>query len=141
MPPLRSSMRGKKSGACQRASHDARGPRPFPGAPDEARATPSPISGSRPISLGCAWCALCLGTHQPKLSPMSAFATMRPSKRLRRRAPKTWLCPASWPMKPSWVNIIPTNGATARAVHELPTMTNRAHPAKKAKIVRVIFTR
>ena len=44
-------------------------------------------------------------------------------------------------MKPSWVNIIPTTGATARAAHELPTMTNRAHPAKKAKIVRVIFTR
>ena len=38
------------------------------------------------------------------------------------------------------MNIIPTNGATARVVHELPTMTNSAHPAKKAKIVRVIFT-
>ena len=72
---------------------------------------------------------------------MSAFPTMRPSKRLRRRVPKTWLCPASWPMKPSWVNIIPTNGATARVAHELPTMTNRTHAAKKAKIVKVIFTR
>ena len=61
-------MSGKKSGACPRVSHDARWPRQFPGAPDEARTTPSPISGSRPISLGCAWCALCLGTHQPKLS-------------------------------------------------------------------------
>jgi hypothetical protein len=27
------------------------------------------------------------------------------------------------------VDIIPTNEATARAVHELPTMTKRAHPA------------
>jgi hypothetical protein len=44
-------------------------------------------------------------------------------------------------MKPSWVNIIPTNGAMARVIHELPTTTNSAHPAKNAKIVRVIFTR
>jgi hypothetical protein len=44
-------------------------------------------------------------------------------------------------MKPSWVNIMPSSGATARAAHELPTITNRAHPAKKAAIVRVIFTR
>ena len=43
-------------------------------------------------------------------------------------------------MKPSWVNVIPTNGATARAAHELPATANRAHPAKKAKTVRVIFT-
>jgi hypothetical protein len=43
-------------------------------------------------------------------------------------------------MKPSWVNIIPASGATARAAHESPAMTNRAHPAKKAEIVRVIFT-
>ena len=56
------------------------------------------------------------------------------------RVPKTWLCPASWPMKASWVNIIPTSGATARAAHESPAMTNSAHPAKKAEIVRVIFT-
>ena len=61
---------------------------------------------------------------------MSAFPTMRPSRRLRRRVQKTWLCPASWPMKPSWVNVIPTSGATARAAHELPAMTSRAHPAK-----------
>jgi hypothetical protein len=39
------------------------------------------------------------------------------------------------------VNIIPTNGATARVAHELPTMTNRTQAAKKAKIVKVIFTR
>jgi len=44
-------------------------------------------------------------------------------------------------MKPSWVNIIPSNAATARVAHEFPALTNRAHPAKKAKIVRVIFTR
>ena len=30
-------------------------PRSFPGASDGARAIPSPISGSRPISFGCAW--------------------------------------------------------------------------------------
>jgi len=35
----------------------------------------------------------------------------------------------------------PVNAATARVVHELPTITNRAHPARKAKIVRVIFDR
>jgi hypothetical protein len=46
---------GKKSGACQRASHDASRPCPPPGASDEGRADPPPISGSRPTSLGCAW--------------------------------------------------------------------------------------
>jgi hypothetical protein len=44
-------------------------------------------------------------------------------------------------MKPSWVKMIPANAATARVAHELPTMTTRAHPAEKATIVRVIFTR
>jgi hypothetical protein len=29
----------------------------------------------------------------------------------------------------------------ARAVHDLPTTTNRAHPAKKATTVRLIFAR
>jgi len=44
-------------------------------------------------------------------------------------------------MKPSWVNVTPASGATARVIHELPAATNAAHPARKARIVRVIFTR
>jgi hypothetical protein len=44
-------------------------------------------------------------------------------------------------MKPSWVKMIPANAATARVVQELPTITNRTHPARKATIVRVIFNR
>jgi hypothetical protein len=44
-------------------------------------------------------------------------------------------------MKPSWVQMIPDNAATARVVHELPAITTRTHPARKAKIVRVTFNR
>jgi hypothetical protein len=81
-----------------------------------------------------------LETHQPKLNPINAFPTASPSKQLARRDRKTCWCPASWPTKPSWVNITPRNAATPSVAHELPTTSNAAHPAANAAMVRTIFT-
>ena len=97
------------------------------------------MSGSRPISLGWAWCALCFGTHQPKLIPINTFPTAKPRSRLARRERNTSWWPASCPTKPSWVNISPRNAAMASANHEFPSRINPANPAPNAPTVRGIL--
>ena len=99
------------------------------------------MSGSRSIWLGWAWWALCLATHHPKLNPIKALPTTNPSQRLARRDPNTCRWPASWPTKPSWVNISPNNTASARVSQEFPTTRNAAQPAVKTANVATIFTR
>ena len=98
------------------------------------------MSGSRPGSLGWAWWALCLGTHQPKLMPIKAFPIPNPSRRLARRDSKICRWPASWPMKPSCVAANPRNTAMPSVAHESPRRKNPNHPAPKAATVRTTLT-
>ena len=139
MPVLRRTMSGKNNGACHLVMKREGQLATLTGPSAEGWTTTPPTSGSRPTSLGCAWWALCLGTHQPKLMPISTLPTARPSQRFARLELKTSWWPASCPTKPSWVKASPRNPAMARAHQELPINTSAVKPAAKAAIVTGIM--
>ena len=113
---------------CERAAPVSRRVRRGQGDPLADIGVAAHLVGMRMVSV-------VLGNPPAKAQPDERVPHDEAEQAIAAALAENLVVPASWPMKPSWVNITPTNGATARAAHELPTMTNRTHPAKKAKIV------
>ena len=140
MPLLRSSMRGKKSGACQRASHDATGPGPFPARQTRAGGSFADIGVAAHL-VGMRMVSVVLGNPPAEAQPDERVPHGEAEQAIAPARAEDLVVPRVMADEAQLGERHPHQRGDGEGRPRVAGDDEQGPPAKKAKTVRVIFTR